>query len=219
MPNQLKTDNMEFEADISIGSYTWTRIAELDAPTMVREFFPDKYQELGPPPWDAETEKSMRALVYKEYVMPEYGQRIANALATLPPEVVAANQRDIQNMRSEFQAMQALANQPDARVTRKTVDGKGAEKEVSMTFDDLQLERLANLGSGLKIFSLNDYGEIQPYGTPNCRQAHLGQAGMMDLKWYGRLPLGGAAMLKAIGRLAGRAALKTLTTTLFRGKA
>ena len=219
LPNQLKTDDMEFEADISIGSYTWTRMAELDASTMVREFFPDKYQELGPPPWEKEKDAEMRAMVYREYVLPEYSQRISAALGTLPPEVVAAHQREIQNMRREFQALQALANQPEARVTYKTTDTKGEEREQAMSFDDLQLERLANMGAGLKIFSLNDEGELQPYGTPGTRQAHLGQAGMMDLKWYGRLPLGGMSMIKAVGRLAGRAAVKSLTSTLFSGKA
>lgn len=219
MPNKLKTKNMEFEADIAIGSYTWTRIADLDTPTMCREFFPDKFKENGPPPWDAEKEHEMRVMVYREYVMPEYKERIAKAMATLPPETIAEHRRELHNMDLEFKALEAISNQPEATVKYKTTDAQGKEKEQTLTFDDLQLERLANLGSDLEIFHFNDYGEIQTPGTPNTRKGHLGKAGMMDLKWYGRLPLGGLSMLKAIGKLAGRAALKSLTSKLFSGKA
>lgn len=174
---KYKLDEMEFKANIQIGSYVWARLADMDVPTTAHYFLEEKdLAGLGPEPWDGEHTKRAKALVFERHILPAYQKNFESAIRHMPEE-----------MRSQHEA--AL------RAGLATLEEKAKAGVLTM-------EELADFGKGLDLVGFTGEGLKVSSEDPSAKQkGHIGKASIMGVPWLARLPLDRRSLSRAIDKL------------------
>lgn len=175
-----KLHEAESEADIKVGSYVWARMADMDeGATAKKHLSEEALKDIGPGPWDAAQTKEIRKQLFDQHIMPAYRKHIAEALATLPPEVRQANAATLQSQAEQFKELE-----------RKAADGV------------LTMEELANFGKGVDLFSFTQDGEVVSPTNPEARiKGHMGKAALMGIPWNFRVGLDRASLSRVVDKL------------------
>ncbi|MFZ6015368.1 MAG: hypothetical protein ACOYUZ_03355 [Patescibacteria group bacterium] len=181
--NKYKLQQMEFLADFQIGSYTWTKIADIDYQTMIEAMPDDEIKELGEKPW---TEKKMKALVMKKVILPNFEQNLVRAV-----KFAIDNASDTAEKKYLSRLLiDDLINTQYTEIKAKAENGEASIKD------------LAGLGRGFEVFRFNKRGELAPPQDPDSEvPGHLGKAAIMGIPWPGRISLDTASIFEIIDKL------------------
>lgn len=171
-----KLSEAEFEANIKIGSYVWTKIADIDVGAM-RQYLPEHAQdELKEA---AEDTKRQKSIIMKDFILPQFEQNMERAFASLVAGTDAQTAETVAKLRTEYQALR-----------QKALSG------------DATMEDLATLGKESDLFRFDKEGEIVDPQSPDAAlRGHLGKAAIMGIPWKARVPLDRAGLFRIIDKL------------------
>lgn len=185
--NLIKSYNLkeaEIYANIKLGSFVWTRLSDLDVPTMSDELSSLVQKELGPKPWD---EKVARGLIYREQILPKFEANLHKAVTSVLDSIKDSRERSA--MRNILEG--DLLGKQYSTLRERALAG------------EISIEELANLGKGLDVFRFDDEGEIQNPDNQNAKHdGHLGKAGIMGVPWTARLPLDTRSLFGVVDKLS-----------------
>jgi hypothetical protein len=170
-----KLSEAEFEANMKIGSYVWTKIADVDVGAM-RKYLPEQAQdELKEAAGDAKRQKS---IVMKDFILPQFEQNMERAFASLTG-TDAQTSETVAKLRAEYQMLR-----------QKALSGEAT------------MEDLAALGKESDLFRFDKEGEIVDPRSPEAAlRGHLGKAAIMGIPWKAKVPLDRAGLFRIIDKL------------------
>lgn len=174
---EYKLDEMEFKANLQVGSYVWARIADMDVPSMAKLFLPpEEIAAIGPEPWDAARMKEAKAKVFESHVMPVYRKQFEAVIQQLPEEVRTEQES---SLREGLMQLDAKA------------------KEGSLTMEDL-----AEFGKGMDLAGFTKEGNVVGLDDSSAHQrGHIGKAAIMGIPWMARIGLDRRSLSALIDKL------------------
>ena len=190
--NKFGIEEGEFVANLKIGSYNWTKIADMDVPSMVKTLSNEDLKDLGK---DAEDEKKAKAFIMQHKILPTFEKNMAIAIGIFLHSIKNPGERQ----KMEQKLVKELMEKEYGKIKEKALAGEAA------------MEDLANLGKDLRVFRFDEDGHVVAPDNPKAKiEGHLGKAAIMGIPWKARVPLTREARFGMIEKLQRGSPIKAL---------
>ncbi len=176
-------DEVEFVANMKIGSYLWTRISDIDALATLQNMAPHERTKLGNSPDD---EKKAKGIIMTKYMLPKYESNMAAAISSVLKGIKDPKKKK----ETEDLLVRQFMEKEYGALKQRAVAG-----EVTM-------EDLANLGKGFELINFDEDGKIVPQGDSRAvHHGHLGKAAIMGIPWKTRIKTDRDSLFALIDKL------------------
>lgn len=189
LTKKYKIQEVQFNANIKIGSYAW-RFADMDVHEMAQMNFEDGDWEAigGKGNWNETKESKAEQRVMMKFVLPVYEQQFYAAMGQLPPEWRAKNAATMKRWQAELESLKERA-------------AVGA----------VTMEDLANLGEQEeKAFWFDEEGTQTDNPAKAKNRGHMGKAAIMGLPWYAKVGTDRTSLSRVIDKLYKGSTMKSL---------
>ncbi len=189
LTKKFKIQEVQFNANIRIGSYAW-RFADMDVREMASQNFDEEeWNEIGGRSgWDEEKAAKAERLVMTRFVLPVYEEQFYKALGLVPAEVRKEHAGAVRRLE---QALEEIK--------------KNAELGV------VTMEDLADLGRDEpELFQFDKDGNQTSVPSEIVSRGHMGKAAIMGLPWYASIKTDRVSLSRVIDKLYKGSRVKSL---------